>query len=191
MLPDEQAANRRYFYELASAKFGFDEALLTRVQAFHFKYGQGSFDQNNVFQADVPMTAFTPEEDQKKDSSYFRFWSGMWMLSNNYGRIDREMVMRDLACAHYAYDRDGKRYDPDAATGTPMVPGTFCAHMKPFTPENPMGIGGNTETTLFNLSTREVWWVPVWPCHYKDWNLSWSYLNLEPFSEYRKLLWGY
>ena len=42
MLPEEQAANSRYFYELASAKFGYDEALLTRVQAFHFKGGQGA-----------------------------------------------------------------------------------------------------------------------------------------------------
>ena len=42
MLPEEQAANSRYFYELASAKFGFDEALLPRVQAFHFKGGQGA-----------------------------------------------------------------------------------------------------------------------------------------------------
>ena len=42
MLPEEQAENSRYFYELASAKFGFDEALLTRVQAFHFKGGQGA-----------------------------------------------------------------------------------------------------------------------------------------------------
>ncbi len=42
MLPEEQAANRRYFYELASAKFGFEEQLLTRVQAFHFKGGQGA-----------------------------------------------------------------------------------------------------------------------------------------------------
>ena len=42
MLPEEQAANRRYFYELASARFGFDEALLPRVQAFHFKGGQGA-----------------------------------------------------------------------------------------------------------------------------------------------------
>ncbi|MFT5470540.1 MAG: glutamate synthase domain-containing protein 2/CDGSH-type Zn-finger protein [Verrucomicrobiales bacterium] len=42
MLPDEQEANSRYFYELASAKFGYDEALLTRVQAFHFKGGQGA-----------------------------------------------------------------------------------------------------------------------------------------------------
>jgi glutamate synthase domain-containing protein 2 len=42
MLPEEQAANSRYFYELASAKFGYDEKLLTRVQAFHFKGGQGA-----------------------------------------------------------------------------------------------------------------------------------------------------
>ena len=42
MLPEEQQANSRYFYELASAKFGYDEALLERVQAFHFKCGQGA-----------------------------------------------------------------------------------------------------------------------------------------------------
>ena len=42
MLPEEQAENSRYFYELASAKFGFEEQLLTRVQAFHFKAGQGA-----------------------------------------------------------------------------------------------------------------------------------------------------
>lgn len=42
MLPEEQLANSRYFYELASAKFGYKEELLTRVQAFHFKGGQGA-----------------------------------------------------------------------------------------------------------------------------------------------------
>ena len=42
MLPEEQAANSRYFYELASAMFGFSEDLLARVQAFHFKGGQGA-----------------------------------------------------------------------------------------------------------------------------------------------------
>lgn len=42
MLPEEQAANTRYFYELASAQFGYKEALLERVQAFHFKGGQGA-----------------------------------------------------------------------------------------------------------------------------------------------------
>lgn len=42
MLPDEQEANSRYLYELASAKFGFKEELLTKVQAFHFKAGQSA-----------------------------------------------------------------------------------------------------------------------------------------------------
>lgn len=42
MLPEEQAANTRYFYELASAGFGYKEELLERVQAFHFKGGQGA-----------------------------------------------------------------------------------------------------------------------------------------------------
>ena len=42
MLPEEQAENSRYFYELASAKFGFSEDLLPKVQAFHFKGGQGA-----------------------------------------------------------------------------------------------------------------------------------------------------
>ncbi len=42
MLPEEQQANSRYFYELASAQFGYDESKLKNVQAFHFKGGQGA-----------------------------------------------------------------------------------------------------------------------------------------------------
>jgi glutamate synthase domain-containing protein 2 len=42
MLPEEQAANSRYFYELASAQFGYSEDLLKNVQAFHFKGGQAA-----------------------------------------------------------------------------------------------------------------------------------------------------
>jgi glutamate synthase domain-containing protein 2 len=42
MLPEEQAANSRYFYELASAQFGFSWDKVKEVQAFHFKGGQGA-----------------------------------------------------------------------------------------------------------------------------------------------------
>ncbi|QPJ65694.1 MAG: Rieske 2Fe-2S domain-containing protein [Candidatus Nitrohelix vancouverensis] len=42
MLPEEQKANSRYFYELASARFGFSMDKLKDVQAFHFKGGQGA-----------------------------------------------------------------------------------------------------------------------------------------------------
>ena len=42
MLPEEQAENSRYFYELAPARFGWDPELVARVQAFHFKGGQAA-----------------------------------------------------------------------------------------------------------------------------------------------------
>lgn len=42
MLPDEQASNSKYFYELASAKFGFSWDKVMKCQAFHFKGGQGA-----------------------------------------------------------------------------------------------------------------------------------------------------
>ena len=42
MLPEEQASNSRYFYELASARFGFSWDKVQRTQAFHFKGGQGA-----------------------------------------------------------------------------------------------------------------------------------------------------
>ncbi|PRQ00024.1 Glutamate synthase [NADPH] large chain [Enhygromyxa salina] len=42
MLPEEQQANSRYFYELASGRFGWSLDKVARCQAFHFKGGQGA-----------------------------------------------------------------------------------------------------------------------------------------------------
>ena len=42
MLPAEQGNNSRYFYELASARFGWSIDKVARCQAFHFKGGQGA-----------------------------------------------------------------------------------------------------------------------------------------------------
>jgi len=42
MLPEEQANNSKYFYELASGKFGFSWDRVKKAQAFHFKGGQGA-----------------------------------------------------------------------------------------------------------------------------------------------------
>ncbi|WP_040406053.1 glutamate synthase-related protein [Ectothiorhodospira sp. PHS-1] len=42
MLPEEQAENSRYLFELGPARYGYSEALLEKVQAFHFKGGQGA-----------------------------------------------------------------------------------------------------------------------------------------------------
>ena len=111
------------------------------------------------------------------------------MILNNYGNIDREMMLRELATSHIGYDKAGKRYDPASKTGVPTVTGTFCDHTGGRTHKHPLGTGGNVETSVFVLNSLEVYWVPAWPCHYKDKN--WNYLNLQPFSDYRRLLWGY
>jgi methylamine---glutamate N-methyltransferase subunit C len=42
MLPEERDANPRYLYELASARFGYHEALLGKIAALHFKGGQAA-----------------------------------------------------------------------------------------------------------------------------------------------------
>src|SRR5690606_37313967 len=42
MLPEEQQACSRYLYELASGRFGWSLDKVRRVQAFHFKGGQGA-----------------------------------------------------------------------------------------------------------------------------------------------------
>ena len=42
MLPEEKENNSRYFYEFASAEFGFSWDKLKNIQAFHFKGGQGA-----------------------------------------------------------------------------------------------------------------------------------------------------
>ena len=42
MLAEEQAENSRYFYKLVSAQFGWNLDFVEKVQAFHFKGGQGA-----------------------------------------------------------------------------------------------------------------------------------------------------
>ncbi len=42
MMPEEQANNSKYFYELASGRFGFSWDKVKKAQAFHFKGGQGA-----------------------------------------------------------------------------------------------------------------------------------------------------
>lgn len=42
MLSEEQENNSKYFYEMASAKFGFTWQKVAKTQAFHFKGGQGA-----------------------------------------------------------------------------------------------------------------------------------------------------
>ncbi|MDR9388920.1 MAG: glutamate synthase-related protein [Wenzhouxiangella sp.] len=70
MLAEEQAENSRYLFELASAKFGWDETIPDKVQAFHFKGGQaaktgtgGHLPGIKNTQAIAKVRGLTPGED--------------------------------------------------------------------------------------------------------------------------------
>ncbi len=58
MLPEEQQANSRYFYELASAQFGFSMERVKQCQAFHFKGGQAA---KTGVGGHLPGSKVTPE----------------------------------------------------------------------------------------------------------------------------------
>ena len=181
--------NARYYAIRRPGDLGQGDSTFL-VHANHFKSAGGCFDEHNVFHPDKPMADFTPEGRDKGASSYHRFWSGMWLVRENYGRIDDAVLREDIAASHCVYEEDGRAMG-GAQDWRQSLEGAFCAHMGPFTDANPLGVGGNAETSVFDLTTREVWWVPVWPCHHKAWRLSWQYCDLRPFAEYRRLLWGY
>lgn len=180
--------NARHYYIRKPGELG-EKGADYIVHANHFKSEQGSFDDDNVFHPDQPMTRYCAEKLGK--STYYRFWTGMWQLLNYYGKIDSDLLKEEIVCSHVAYDKSGKRYEPDPETGAPTAAGAWCTHEGESTDVRPMGNMVSVETSVFNLSTLEVWWVPVMPCHYKKWNLDWHYMNLAPFRDYRKMLWGY
>jgi glutamate synthase domain-containing protein 2 len=77
MLPEEQEANSHYFYELASACFGFSMDKVKRCQAFHFKGGQaaktgtgGHLPGNKVTEKIATVRDLNPGEDAISPSRF-------------------------------------------------------------------------------------------------------------------------
>ncbi|WP_018691760.1 glutamate synthase-related protein [Algicola sagamiensis] len=77
MLPEEQAANSRYFYELASAEFGFSLDKVKLCQAFHFKGGQaaktgtgGHLPGNKVTDKIAEVRGLSPGEDAVSPATF-------------------------------------------------------------------------------------------------------------------------
>lgn len=152
----------------------------------HWKYKDGSYDEDNVFHKDIPLDQFCPEVEG--DDSYYRFWQLMWWFNNNYGNITLDSLMYDLSAAHYTYDKEGKRYEPDSVTGLPIPPyGTECKHDN-ISEEYPLGNSGSWNVSIAVPRTREIYFLPAWPCQFIG--LSWNYVDLKFYSKYRKAVYG-
>lgn len=151
----------------------------------HFMYEDGSYDEDGVFHKDLPNNEYSPEKEG--NSSYYRLWSSMWWFQNNFGNIDLDMLITDLSTMHYAYDREGNLIEADPETGMPTVR-SFCTHGG-ISDERPLGTSNSWNVSLVVPQTLEVYYVPAMPCQYKK--LSWNYVNLKVYSEYRKAVYGY
>ena len=127
-----------------------------------------SYDENNE-KTDVPMTKYSPRVPE--DSSYYRFWSPMWEIKNNYGQIDLEMVLRQLTASHKIYDKEGNELEYEMGS-------TFCTHK--FAGGNP---GGSHCPVVVVPETLEIYEVPAWPCRFVDKN--WNYFNLNDYKAMR------
>ncbi len=92
MLPEEQAANSHYFYELASAQFGFSLDKVKGCQAFHFKGGQaaktgtgGHLPGIKVSEKIAQVRGLTPGEDAVSPATFVNF------TQEDFKRIAKEV----------------------------------------------------------------------------------------------------
>jgi hypothetical protein len=148
-------------------------------------YEDGSYDEDGVFHKDLPNNEYKP--DTEGNSSYYRLWSPMWWFRNNFGNIDLDMILTDLSTMHYAYDREGNKIEADPISGMPTVR-TFCTHGR-MSDERPLGTSNSWNVSVVVPQTLEVYYVAAMPCQYKK--LSWNYVNLKVYSDYRKAVYGY
>lgn len=63
-----------------------------------------SYDENNV-KTDLAMTEYTDSSPVTRESSAERVYTHMWLVKNNYGDIDKEMMMYEIAPTHDRYIR--------------------------------------------------------------------------------------
>jgi methylamine---glutamate N-methyltransferase subunit C len=81
MLAEEQAANSRYFYEYASARFGFSWNKVLKAQAFHFKGGQaaktgtGGHLPGKKVVGKIAITRGLPEKEDAISPARFPDWT--------------------------------------------------------------------------------------------------------------------
>jgi len=129
-----------------------------------------SFDENGV-ETDLPMSFGVPE------GSGLRFWTLMWLLKRNFGRMDDELA-RDFMSSHFNIAEDGTRRDLEWDPRHGWIPmhlsedysTTPCAHEGGY-PER--YVGGTQESKVIAIGEDEadITFVQGRPCEgIGDWD---------------------
>lgn len=144
-----------------------------------------SCDEDNVCSAEHPMSQ---HGSSTQNPNYFglsgsgqRFWTLMWLIENNYGSIDLDMV-EQWRTTHFFYDMEGNRHDTLEYNGveypTHLTPGAgvLCRHS---TTSSEPGVDQFTGINIYvSISTphdRTVYRTKGRPC---EWVGPWDSLSL-------------
>ena len=140
-----------------------------------------SCDENNVCNTAVPMSSFG---SSTMSPNYFglsgsgqRFWTLMWLINNNYGKITPDMV-KQWRTTHFFYDMGGTRHDTLVYTDGNTYPtyltpgaGTLCRHttsasapgVDQFTGINIyVSLSTPNNLTVYRTKGRACEWVGPW-----------------------------
>lgn len=132
-------------------------------------YCDYSLDENNEW-TDVPMTRFGDESSSLGSAT--RFWTLMWDIRHNYGKIDLEMA-KEFMRGHHQHDRDGNRIESKPEE-TPLqsIGDVTCPHSGyPETWER-----GTADSKIAVVGKNvDIFWALGRPC---EWRGNWDNIRL-------------
>lgn len=79
----------------------------------HYKGDKGSYNEDDVWEPEEPMTKYGHEDDTASwayPNSKYRYYTLWWLIKQNYGKIDAKMV-KDFYKSHFYINEDGTRVD--------------------------------------------------------------------------------
>lgn len=136
-------------------------------------FSDHSYDENNV-KTSLPMTEYANSSPTNRTSSAERSYTFMWLVKNNYGKIDKDMLMYEIAPTHCRYKEDGTKIEPELNEDGYFVPiNAVCSHRGYKVGELP---SGSMRSVLHLHDTLDIWHIPAWPCLFK--NKAWNHTNI-------------
>ena len=134
-------------------------------------YCNYSFDEHNE-RTELPMTEFGNESTY--EGSATRFWTMMWDIQHNYGKIDRELAM-DFMRGHHQHDRNGKSIEaPAGEPGLQFGGNVTCPHIGD-SPDEWRGGSADSKVVVHGEDLR-VYWTLGCPC---EWQGPWDEVRLD------------
>jgi hypothetical protein len=133
-IPADQQGQARYAVRVPG---GMAEKGKCYIASTNNVEANDSFNEENQHDASHPMRQHGNAEQHPThfglNGAGMRFWTLMWLMQKNYGRIDPQMVQA-WRRTHFVYDRSGARHDSVAVDGREvplyLIPdaATLCRH---------------------------------------------------------------